>query len=453
MERRRTNGGDRQEALRVASRTALECRSIDIKYRCRYEIHPMNTALRLKLSLMMFIQYGIWGVWYVTMATYLGRIGFSGSAIGFAYGTTALAAMISPFFVGMVADRFFATEKIIGVLHLLGAVVLFTVSQVETPTAFNSLLIAYSLCYMPTLALTNALCFHHMADPGKQFPGVRVLGTIGWIVAGIAVGTLALEASAAPLQIGAGLSVVMGFYAFFLPHTPPRAAGKKVTVRDVLGLDALSMLKDRSFAVFIASALLICIPLAFYYAFANRFLNDIGVANAAGKMTMGQMSEIVFLLIMPFFFVRLGIKKMLLVGMFSWSLRYVLFAFGNPDSLVVMLYMGIILHGICYDFFFVAGQIYTDRKASPEIRGAAQGFIAFITLGVGAFIGSNLSGSVVDRFTVDGVQNWQAIWLVPAAMAAVVMVGFAIFFKEKAVPAVPESQAERRNPAEPETAV
>lgn len=416
--------------LPASSGPTRACRSLDTVLAESYH-RGMNTGLRLKLSLMMFLQYGIWGVWYVTMATYLGEIGFSGTATGFAYSTTAIAAMLSPFFVGMVADRFFATEKIIGVLHLLGAVLLFLVSQVSTPHLFNGLLILYSLCYMPTLALTNALCFHHMADPGKQFPGVRVLGTIGWIVAGLVVGSLALEATAAPLQIGAGLSVVMGLYSFFLPHTPPKAAGKKVTTRDVLGLDALSMLKDRSFAVFTVSALLICIPLAFYYAFANRFLNDIGVTNAAGKMTIGQMSEIFFLLVMPFFFVRLGIKKMLLVGMFSWAARYVLFAFGNSGSLVGMLYLGIILHGICYDFFFVAGQIYTDKKASPEVRGAAQGFIAFITLGVGAFIGSNLAGKVVDLFPAADGSNWQAIWLVPAAMAAVVMVGFAIFFREE----------------------
>jgi len=437
------NSGDRAEGARQAERDPGAELSfpvgpnLDKRRRRPYQLHSMNTTLRFKLSVMMFLQYAIWGAWYVTMATYLGQLEFSGRAIGFAYSTTALAAMISPFFVGMVADRFFATEKIIGVLHLLGAVVLFSVSQLTTATAFNTMLIVYSLCYMPTLALTNAICFHHMTDPGKQFPGVRVLGTIGWIVAGLVVGTLAIEATAHPLQIGAGLSLVLGFYAFILPHTPPKAAGKKVTARDVLGLDALSMLKDRSFAVFIVSALLICIPLAFYYTFANRFLNDIGVTNAAGKMTMGQMSEIFFLLVMPFFFVRLGIKKMLLIGMFCWSLRYILFAFGNAESLVVMLYMGIILHGICYDFFFVAGQIYTDKKAKPEIRAAAQGFIAFITLGAGAFIGSNLAGPIFDHFSVDGVRDWQSIWLVPAIMAAVVMVGFALLFKEKDVSATP----------------
>lgn len=391
----------------------------------------MNTALRLKLSLMMFLQYAVWGTWYVTMGTYLGELGFSGAATGFAYGTTAIAAMISPFFVGMVADRFFATEKIIGALHLVGGVVLFVVSQVKTPVPFNSLLILYSLCYMPTLALTNALCFHHMSDPGKQFPGIRVLGTIGWIVAGLVVGSLALEATVTPLLMGAGLSFVMGIYAFFLPNTPPRAVGKKVTTRDVLGLDALSMLKSPSFAVFTVSALLICIPLGFYYAFANRFLNEVGMSNAAAKMTMGQMSEIFFLLVMPFFFARLGVKKMLLIGMLCWAIRYVLFAFGDPGTSVAMLYIGILLHGICYDFFFVVGQIYTDKKASPEIRSSAQGFITFITLGAGSFVGSNLAGWTVDYFTVDAVVNWQKLWLFPAGMAAVVMVGFGLFFRDK----------------------
>ncbi len=420
-----------------------------------YGILPMNTPLRLKLSLMMFLQYAIWGVWYVTMGTYLGELGFSGKATGFAYGTTAIAAIISPFFVGMVADRFFATQKIIGVLHLAGAVLLFLVSQLKTPFAFNTVLILYSLCYMPTLALCNALCFHHMQDPGKQFPGVRVLGTIGWIVAGLVVGAMMLggeplAATPGTLWMGAGLSVVLGLYAFFLPDTPPQSAGKKVTARDVLGLDALSMLKDRSFAVFTVSSMLICIPLAFYYAFAHRFLTEAGMENVAGKMTMGQMSEIFFLLVMPFFFVRLGVKKMLLVGMLCWAVRYGLFAYGNAGSLVAMLYIGIIIHGICYDFFFVAGQIYTDKKASPQIRAAAQGFIAFVTLGVGSFIGSNLSGWVVDRFTVEGVVNWQSVWLVPAVMAVVVMVGFAILFNDKVGAEELAKEAKKISPGEPE---
>ncbi len=416
----------------------------------------MDTTLRLKLSIMMFLQYAIWGVWYVTMGTYLGQtLGFSGTVIGLAYSTTAVAAMISPFFVGMIADRFFANQKMLGVLHIAGGLFLFLASQTLGETGFLWVLLLYSLCYMPTLALTNTLCFHHMRDPERQFPGVRVLGTIGWIIAGLTVGFLQLEPTAVPLKIGAVLSVLMGAYCFALPNTPPRAAGKRVTARDVLGLDALSLLKERSFLVFIISCLLICIPLAFYYAFANRFLNDIGVANAAAKMTMGQVSEIFFMLVLPFFLIRWGIKKVLIVGMLAWVIRYVLFGFGDAESMVFMLYAGIILHGICYDFFFVAGQIYVNKKASPEIRGAAQGFLAFITFGVGAFIGSVFSGRIVDAFTtVDpvtevAVLDWQSIWLVPAGMAAVVMVFFILLFNEKSAPAVPTPPAEPSPDAAP----
>jgi nucleoside transporter len=393
----------------------------------------MPTAVRLKLSTMMFLEFFIWGAWYVTLGTWLGSVGFSGEQIGLTYGTTALAAMISPFFVGMIADRFFATQRLLAILHALGGLAILFAATRTTFWPLYTAILVHTLCYMPTLALTNSLSFHQMRDPGREFPPVRVLGTIGWIIAGLVVGTLGVEATSRPLQLAAAGSFALAAFCLVLPHTPPKKAGR-VSVRDVLGLDALALLKDRSFAVFVLGSFLVCIPLQFYYAFANPFLNELGVTNAAGKMTLGQMSEIVFMLLMPWFFRRLGVKNLLLVGMAAWVARYGLFAHGNNDEAVWMLYVGILLHGICYDFFFVTGQIYVDQKAPGNVRAAAQGFITFITYGVGMFIGSWLSGLVVDAFAIrSGGQvvehDWLHIWLAPAAGAAIVLALFAFFFR------------------------
>ena len=391
----------------------------------------MRLTTRIQLSTMMFLQFFIWGTWYVTMGTYLFNIGFSGVDVGQAYSAIPIGAIISPFFIGMIADKYFPAEKVLAAMHLIGGAIIYWVSTIGSSEYFFWVLLLYSLCYMPTLALVNAICFNQMKDPGIEFPNVRVLGTIGWIAAGLMVGFLKVEETNLPLQIASLISVLMGLYAFFLPKTPPKSRDAKVTVADILGLEALKLMKEKSFAVFIISSLLISIPLAFYYSFTNAFLNEAGMENAAGKMTFGQGSEIVFMVLMPFFFARLGVKKMLLIGMVSWAIRYVLFALGNNESLVFMFYLGILLHGICYDFFFVTGQIYVDKKAPKAIQAAAQGFITLVTYGFGMLIGSWISGFVVDYYTVDEVRQWRPIWYFPAIMAIVVSLLFWLLFKEK----------------------
>ncbi len=404
----------------------------------------MSSQTRLLLSVMMFFQFFVWGAWYVTMSTYLLEIGFDGLAVGAAYSTINWGAILAPILVGMVADRFFAAEKVMAILHLVGGVILWFVASVTDPGPFFWILLVYSLCYMPTLALANAICFSQMQDPGKEFPFIRVLGTIGWIVSGLVIGFVvpeivgnSIEDTAIPFKIGAVVSIFLGLFSFILPTTPPKSADQSVTIRDVLGLDALQLMKDRSFAIFIISSLLISIPLAFYYSFTNGFLNEEGMQNTAFKMSFGQVSEIVFMLLIPFLFVRLGVKKMLLIGMVAWAVRYLLFAYGNNENLVFMYYLGIVLHGICYDFFFVTGQIYVDEAAPKKIQASAQGFITVVTYGLGMLIGSWLSGIVVSHYTVEAdgatVHLWKNIWWVPAMMAIGVAVIFALLFKEKPI--------------------
>jgi nucleoside transporter len=402
----------------------------------------MNGKTRVQLSVMMFLEFFIWGVWFVTMGTYLATIGFKGVEIGSAYSTVSWGAVLAPFFVGMIADRFFPAQKILGVLHVCGAALLWYASTITAPGPFFWILLAYALFYMPTLALVNTISFHQMKDPGSEFPGIRVLGTIGWIAAGILVGKLlkpwdpGIEATSVPMILGAGASLILGLYSFFLPATPPKSAGRRVTVREVLGLDALALMKDRSFATLVVSSLLISIPLAFYYNFTNLFLNETGgVGDPAFTMTFGQMSEIVFMLLLPLFFRRLGIKKLMILGMAAWALRYALFAAG-AGGIAPLLYLGILLHGICYDFFFVAGQVYVDRKAPKALQASAQGFIGMVTYGLGMLIGAWVSGWVADAFALaDGGHNWAGLWMVPAVMAAVVTVLFVIFFRDDFRPA------------------
>jgi nucleoside transporter len=416
----------------------------------------LDMGIRLRLSVMMFLQYFVWGSWFVTLGTYIlsntGKLGdgrFEEGFIGFAYGTASIGGIIAPFFVGMIADRFFSSERILAFLHLVGAGVMYYLSTLTDQQSIYAFLILYFVCYMPTLALTNSLSFHHLPDPGRQFPGIRVLGTLGWIVAGWLVGKhlkivdgalafvtdvangTSIEPTTKPMVIAAIVQAVLAVYCLVLPHTPPKNRGQSVTAGDILGLDALRLMKRWSFAVFVIGSFLITIPLQFYYNYTNAFLNAIGVEHAADKMTWGQISEVFFMLLMPLFFARLGVKYMLLIGMACWTARYALFSYGNAGPGMWMLYAGILLHGICYDFFFVTGQMYVDRQADERIRGAAQGFIAFVTLGIGSFIGANLSGMVQRRVTVDGVMNWPHFWLYPAAGAAVVMILFALAFNDR----------------------
>lgn len=383
---------------------------------------------------MVFLHYFVWGTWYVTMGTYLNStLKFPGEQIGLAYGSTAIGAIVSPFFAGIVADRFFATQRLLGCLHLIGAALLYYVSTVKSFGQFYPALIAYTISYMAGHGLTNALTLHHSKNPAKEFPVVMLMGSVGWIAAGFAVSALKFENDAGMFRLAAAAAAVMGLYSFTLPHTPPKGAGAPVTARTMLGLDALKLMRDRSFATFIVCSFLICVPLSFYFSWMNLFMNELKIPDAAAKMTIGQVSDVVFLLLLPVLLPRLGVKGILLVGMGAWAVRFALFTlFDQNPTALWMLFTGIAVHGMCYDFIFVMGRMYVDKRASEDIRGAAQGFHAFVTLGAGMFVGSWLSGVVGQRYTIGNVHDWKSIWLVPAVMAVVMLVGFAVFFREKA---------------------
>src|SRR5688572_17093321 len=383
----------------------------------------MNPTIRFKLSLMMFLEFFIWGAWFVTMGTYLAKVLSSeGFQIGAAYSTQSLGAIIAPFVIGLIADRFFAAQRILGVLHLLGAILLFMVARAESFLEFYPFILGYMIIYMPTLALVNSISFRQMNDPSKQFANVRLWGTVGWIVAGLIIGYAMQWEEKGLLRntfyMASAVSAFLGFFSFLLPDTPPqKTAGEKPTVSEILGLDALKLLKDRSFFGFFLASVLICIPLAFYYQNANLFLNDSGMKNAAGNMTFGQISEVGFMLLLPLFLKRFGLKVTLLVGMAAWVLRYILFAYGDAGSGIWMLFLGILLHGICYDFFFVSGQIYTDFKAGEKVKSSAQGLITLATYGVGMLIGFWLAGNIYNKYALpDGSHNWNKIWLIPAGI-------------------------------------
>ncbi|MCH2151090.1 MAG: MFS transporter [Planctomycetota bacterium] len=400
-----------------------------------------------RLCIMMFIQFFIWGAWYVTGPNYLETIGFGAEDFGWTYSVGPIAGMISPFLVGMIADRFLPSQVVLGILHLIGTAGMYvatTFMTVENPSpdTINIVFFCFMLSFFPTVAIVNTVAMSNIADTEKTFPMIRVFGTIGWIVAGLTVSWLGADATIDQFYLAIGASALMGLYSFTLPNTPPPAKGTPFSAKQAIGLDAMSLLKDRSFFVFMIGSFLICIPLAFYYQMAARFITDAGMENPAARMTLGQMSEVLFMLALPIFLKKFGIKTTLLVGMIAWVARYAMFSFGADDGVVWMMIGGILLHGICYDFFFVTGQIYTDKIAPPEIRSQAQGMLVFFTLGFGMFIGALVAGQIEAAHTVvvEAVEagsepgkmvEWASLWLKPAGMAAMVMLLFAFAFSGK----------------------
>jgi nucleoside transporter len=398
----------------------------------------MNTV-KMRLSCMMFLQFFIWGGWFVTLGTFLGQnLQATGGQIGMAFSTQSWGAIIAPFFIGLIADRYFNAERLLGILHLCGAFLMFLMYQSTDFSSFYPLVLGYMLAYMPTLALVNAVSFRQLKSPELEFGQIRVWGTLGWIIAGLVISyvfswdaqnAIAAGALKNTFLMCAIVSLALGLYSFTLPATPPAGKHAGQNLADILGLDALKLLKDRNFALFFLSSVLICIPLAFYYQNANPFLTNIGVENATGKMTLGQVSEVLFILLLPLFLKRFGIKLTLLLGMAAWVLRYVLFAYGDAENSIWLLIFGIALHGICYDFFFVSGQIYTNSKAGAAIQNAAQGLITLATYGIGMLIGFSVAGKITEAYSTDAGIAWQQIWLFPAGFAAVVLVLFALTFK------------------------
>jgi nucleoside transporter len=401
--------------------------------------------VNVRLSVMMFLQFFVWGAWYTTIAVFMTNQGME-TLTHWPYTVNPIAAIVAPFFVGLVADRYFATERVFGILHLVGGLLLLIAPRtVGSPGTFITLLLLYNLCYMPTLGLSSSLAFHNIRDQEKTFPRIRVWGTIGWIVAGLFisfvlsrfVSTGKAEETSMPL-ISAGIaSLLLAAYSFALPHTPPPARGQQVSARSIIGIDAFRHLGSSSFYVFIASALLICIPLAAYYNFTQLYLEAAGVKNIAATQTLGQMSETLFMFAMPFLFARLGVKWMLLAGMAAWVARYLLFSAAAPNGVYWMIALGILLHGICYDFFFVTGQIYVDKKSTAAIRGQAQGFFVFVTYGVGMLIGAQVAGGVYNRYLAGNptlaLERWRDFWMLPAIFAAVIAVFFAVAFRDREV--------------------
>jgi nucleoside transporter len=410
----------------------------------------MTSAIRIKLSLMMFLEFFIWGAWFVTLGTYLlHNLKATGTQVGVAFLTQSIGAIVAPFIIGLIADRFFSAQKILGVLHLAGAVLLWRASSAPDFNSFYPNILTYMVLYMPTLALVNSISFRQMKNPQKEFAPIRVLGTLGWIVAGLTIGWLNWEQidsnDNTVLQysflMAAGASALLGVFSFTLPATPPIKSGQSSSLGDLLGLEAIGLLKNRSYLIFFLASIAICIPLSFYYNFTNPFLNEVGMKAAAGVQSLGQVSELLFMLAIPLFFSKLGVKKMLAIGMVAWVLRYAFFAYGDALGNYWMLIAGIVLHGVCYDFFFVTGQIYTDNLAGERFKSSAQGFITLATYGVGMLIGTLLSGRIFDNYQLaDGAHNWRMIWLIPAGIAAVVLLLFLLLFRERTrVPATTEA--------------
>ncbi|MDQ1139952.1 nucleoside permease [Pedobacter agri] len=403
----------------------------------------MNSTTRFKLSTMMFLEFFVWGAWFVTLGTFLGNnLKATGAETGAVFSTQSWGAIIAPFIVGLIADRYFNAERILGVLHLIGALLMYQMYNATDISVFYPYVLGYMIIFMPTLALVNSVSFNQMNDPEKEFSSIRIWGTIGWIAAGLLISYFFHWDSKEGTESGllrntfamAGIvSLVLGLFSFALPKTPPKVSStEKIKIGDIIGLDALKLLKDRNFLIFFISSILICIPLAFYYQNANPFLSNIGMDNPTGKMTIGQASEVIFLLFIPIFFKRFGFKMTILVGMLAWAVRYALFAYGNAGELSFMLILGIALHGVCYDFFFVSGQIYTNSKAGERFKSSAQGLITLATYGVGMLIGFAVAGKISDAYkAVDGTMDWKMIWIIPAGIALVVFILFALTFNDK----------------------
>ena len=393
--------------------------------------------IKIQLSFMMFLEFFIWGGWFVTMGTFLSQsFKASGSQLAQAYETQSIGAIIAPFVIGLIADRYFSAQKILGFLHILGAVVLCLAGTSNDFISFYPFVLIYMILYMPTLALVNSVAFRQMKDPSKEFPPIRVFGTVGWIVAGLTIGYLGWESQkllSYTFYLTACASAILGVFSFTLPDTPPKAEKGDYSISKVLGLDALSLLKDTKYLIFFMSSILICIPLAFYYQHANQFLNELGMQKAAAVMTLGQISEALFILLLPIFLKRYGIKTSLIVGMLAWVVRYVLFAYGDIGENAWMLIFGVILHGICYDFFFVSGQIYTDYKAGDKFKSSAQGLITLATYGLGMLVGFRLAGYITDQFIISSGHDWTQIWIIPSGFALFVLLFFILTFKNEKI--------------------
>ncbi len=400
----------------------------------------MKPLVRIQLMFMMLLMFCTWGAWYGQMGKYLfTTLHATGAQIGSAYATFSIASIVAPFFVGMIADRYFSAQKVMGILNIIGAGILYLLIQNTNPDTFFWYILAYTLTFAPNLALSSAIAMNQMESPEKEFPTIRVVGTIAWILITNVIGYYALGDKVAIFEISMYISLAWGIYSFFLPDTPPKA-DKEATFGQIIGTDALVLFKDRSFLIFFISSVLVCIPLAFYYAHANLSLTETNMTNVENKMSLGQVSEVFFMLLIPFALQKFGIKKMLIVGLIAWIVRFLCFGYGDGISSEWILLLGIVLHGVCYDFFFVTGQIYTDNKAGEKIKNSAQGLITFATYGVGMGIGSWLSGIVIDKYAVADASgtivnhNWTSVWMVPAAIAFIVLILFVIFFKDNKTP-------------------
>lgn len=393
----------------------------------------MTPTLYLRLAIMVFLHYFVWSCWYNTMAVYLGKLEFTGTQIGLAYGTTAIGALVSPFLIGVIADRYVPAQRLLGVLHLLGAGLLWWISQQTSFGVFYPSLIVYTLTYMAGHGLINTITLTHAPNPAKWFPIVMAAASAGWIAAANVVNFAKLADNNGMFTLACGVAVAIALYSFTLPNTPPKGDAGPVSAGKLLGLDALRLFKDRSFAVFMVCSFLICIPLSFYFTWTGAFLSEMNVADYASKMTLGQVSEVGFLLLLPILLPILGAKRIMILGMAAWAARFALFAyFHEQPTATWMVLGGILLHGMCYDFIFVMGRMYVDKAAGDSLRASAQGLHAVFTLGAGMFVGSWLSGVVAQRYTdAQNVHDWKAIWLVPAIMSAVLIPAFLALFREK----------------------